>query len=185
MRWEALFADLEGELAAQRWQEIEATAAELTRGDRAQIALGQRLQAAVGTQVRVGLTGGGMMPMMLQSAAPEWLGGYDGAGSLIVTTRAIEMVDADLSRAAPPEEKPRVGASFAAACRSLSRRRELVAVTSVSGCMLAEGRIDLVGADYIEVTASLSVGGRRGSRLRRAIPMAAVQTVRAHRMAMD
>lgn len=185
MRWEALFADLEGELAAQRWEEIEATAAELTRGERAQISLGQRLQSAVGSEVRVGLAHGGSVTMTLQSAAPQWLGGYDGAGSLIVATHAIETVDADLNRAAPPEAYHRVGASFSAVCRSLSRRRETVSISSVSGRVLAEGRIDVVGADYLEIAPALSWDGSRRRGSRRALPFAAIQTMRAHRMALD
>lgn len=185
MRWEALFADLEGELAAQRWDEIESTAAELTRGDRAQIALGQRLRAALGRQIRLSLSHGEALSITLESAAPQWLGGYDSAGSLIVATHAIEAIDADLSRAEMPEEKRPLGASMATVCRALSRRRESVVVTSVSGRVLGEGRIELVGADYLEMGRSADVERRSRIATRRAIPFAAIQTVRAHRMALD
>ncbi|MGO1183666.1 hypothetical protein ACT3TB_16100 [Micrococcaceae sp. AOP34-BR2-30] len=185
MRWEALFTDLEGELSAQRWEEIEATAAELTRGERAQISLGQRLRGVLGRQVRLSLSHGSPVTMTLESAAQEWVGGYDGVGSLIVATHAIEAVDADLTRAAGSETSRRIGASFATVCRSLSRRRETVAITSVSGRALAEGRIDLVGADYLEVGLVTDWDGRRRAGARRAIPFMAIQTVRAHRLALD
>ena len=58
MRWEALFADLEGQLAAEQRRERDDEVAERTRRERALVTLPARLAAAVGAPVRISLVGG-------------------------------------------------------------------------------------------------------------------------------
>ena len=58
MRWEGLFADLEGQLAAEQRRERDDEVAERTRRERALVTLASRLAAAVGDHVGLGLVGG-------------------------------------------------------------------------------------------------------------------------------
>src|SRR5688500_11997252 len=57
MRWDRLFADLEGQLAAGERRELDDEVAERTRRERALVPLDERLAAAVGTPVVLGLLG--------------------------------------------------------------------------------------------------------------------------------
>lgn len=55
MRWDRLFADLEGQLAAGERRELDDEVAERTRRERALVTLDARLAEALGTPVVVGL----------------------------------------------------------------------------------------------------------------------------------
>lgn len=186
MRWDALFADLENQLVAERWETIEAEASELTRGQRAEVTLVQRFRAALGQRIRVTLAPAGeLSELTLQSAGPEWLGGYDAAGSLLIPSPVVLAVEGNLQRADTAEPKLRTGVSIAAAYRALSRRREPVGVVGISGSLLAEGTIDVVGADHFDIAQHPRDEVRRRARSRKTIPFAAVQLVRAHYRAFD
>ena len=58
MRWEGLFDDLEGQLAAEQRRERDDEVAERTRRERALVTLASRLAAGLGARVGIGLVGG-------------------------------------------------------------------------------------------------------------------------------
>ena len=58
MRWDRLFADLEGQLAAGERRELDDEVAERTRRERALVPLAERLASAFGSEVVLGLVGG-------------------------------------------------------------------------------------------------------------------------------
>ena len=58
MRWEGLFGDLEGQLAAGERRELDDEVAERTRRERALVPLPARLAAALGSHVGLTLRGG-------------------------------------------------------------------------------------------------------------------------------
>lgn len=59
MRWQDLFADLEGQAGALEWAEIDAEVADRTRGEIAQVTLLNRIRAQVGQHIALTTSGAG------------------------------------------------------------------------------------------------------------------------------
>ena len=73
MRWDRLFAELEG-----RFDELADEQAAAERADRERVAIGavtalERLAGALDQQVRVGLAGGAVVSGELRAVGPDWL----------------------------------------------------------------------------------------------------------------
>lgn len=187
MRWNGLFADLEAQLQFGRWEAVEQDAAELTRGLWAELTLMDRIRAALGQRVRLVLAGGRSQSLHLRAVGPAWIGGFDDVGSLIIPRGAIVGIDTDLNRAEIPSRPLRAGPSILAIYRALARRREPVQLLSNDGATLAEGTIDRVGKDHIDVALHARDEFRRSSALHgmRIIPTDAIQLVRASPMGLD
>src|SRR6478736_106449 len=73
MRWEGLFADLEGQLAAEQRRERDDEVAERTRRERALVTLPARLAAAVGGPLRIILVGGRQVDGDLEDLGEDWV----------------------------------------------------------------------------------------------------------------
>ncbi len=73
MRWEGLFADLEGQLAADQRRERDDEVAERTRRERALVTLSSRLAAGVGDRVGLGLVGGHRIEGTLGDLGEDWV----------------------------------------------------------------------------------------------------------------
>lgn len=187
MRWNDLFADLEAQMEFGQWQSVEQDAAELTRGMWAELTLMDRLRAAMGQQVRVVLQDGRMQPIQLQAVGPTWIGGVDDMSAVIVLRDAILGVDADLKAATVPSRPLQAGPSVAAIYRALARRREAIQVVGRNGVVIAEGTIDRVGEDHIDVALHSRDEFRRSSVLQgmRILPFDAILLVRASPMGLD
>jgi hypothetical protein len=181
MRWDGLFADLEAQLAQGQWQDTEAEAAEMTRGERAGIALVDRIRGALGTTLQVQLGEGERLPMTLSTVGETWLGGSDPGGSLLVNLDAVLAVDAPLASATPEHSPGRRRLGIASAYRTLSRARAGVVVVGRDGRSLGEGTIDRVGRDHFDLAVHPRDEHRRGRNVRglRVIPFSAVQLVRS------
>ena len=92
MRWDRLFADLEGQLAAGERRELDDEVAERTRRERALVPLAERLASAFGSQVVLGLVGGVRVSGVLADLGDGWLllrptGGRD----LLVPLPAVDL----------------------------------------------------------------------------------------------
>ena len=187
MRWNDLFADLEAQLQFGHWEAVEQDAAELTRGLWAELSVMDRLRGALGQPVRLLLTDGQTKALELKSVGPSWIGGMDAMSSLILMREAILGIDTVLSRAVVPSRPLQAGPSVLAIYRALARRREPVQVISRSGLTLAEGTIDRVGKDHIDVALHARDEFRRSTAMRgsRIIPTEAIQLVRASPMGLN
>ena len=110
MRWEALFADLEGRLAAEERRELDDEVAERTRRERALVELDARLCAATGSSLRIGLVGGSGVHGELLDVGDGWLLVRAGTGAreVLVPTRRSPLVDRS---AVSPSRDGRPGAS--------------------------------------------------------------------------
>ena len=101
MRWEGLFADLEGRFAAEERRELDDEVAERTRRERALVTLADRLAASVGSPVRLALTTGTAMGGTLLDLGAEWLlvRADHSSREVVVPLAAVRSVT-DLSRRA-------------------------------------------------------------------------------------
>jgi len=151
MRWEGLFADLEGQLAAEQRRELDDEVAERTRRERALVTLHGRLAASVGAQLRLGLTGGLDLTGTLIDLGAEWLlvRTETGGREVVVPVAAVSSVaglgqDADDGRSARRF-------TLGYALRALSRDRATVAVRVTGGGPALVGTIDAVGADHLDL----------------------------------
>lgn len=187
MRWNDLFADLEAQLLFGQWEAVEQDAAELTRGMWADLTLMDRLRAALGRRLRFVLRDDRLQNVELKVVGPTWVGGFDGTSAVIIPRNAIIGVDTDLSRAHVPARPLQAGPSILAIYRMLARRREPLQIFSVQGKLLAEGTIDRVGKDHIDVALHAREDFRRSSALQglRIISTEAVQLVRASPRGLD
>lgn len=182
MRWEALFADLDGQLAAADAAELAAEVTDRSRREVARLHLGDRARVAVGAQLTVGLGAAGSPTGRLVRSGPDWwlLSGQGGVDQL-VCTGAITWVTGLPALAGEPTEVSAVQArlGLAYALRGIARDRSAVTVILRDGTTLA-GTIDRVGADFIDLAEHAPGEARRASAVRggRTVPLAALAVVR-------
>ena len=170
MRWEALFADMEAQLAAGRLADVRADVAELARAERSSVTLVARARASIGRPVRV-LVATDAIEGELVDAAPQWL---------LVATSPVRRALVPVAAVAgivglAPHAAPATGAvesrlGLGHALRALARDRVAVRVRARDGDLT--GRIERVGADHLDL-ADLG-GAGRGTW---AVPFASLRTV--------
>lgn len=156
-------------------------AAELTRGYQSELTMMDRLRGAVNAPIRLRLGVDDYESLRVAVVGRDWLGGETASGSVIVPIMAILSVDSPLSGANAAVSKLRQAPSLASVMRILSRRREVVQLVGAEGVTLAEGTIDRVGADHVDV-AIHAIDERRRSRSvigYRVIPLSSLAIVRA------
>lgn len=187
MRWNDLFADLEAQLEFGRWQSVEQDAAELTRGMWAELTMMDRLRGALGQHIRVVLQDGRTQSLDLHAVGPTWLGGSDESGAVLISRDAMLGIEGQLQRATVPSRPLRAGPSMAAIYRALGRRREALQIVGLHGGVIAEGTIDRVGEDHMDVVLHARDEFRRASAVQgfRVIPFDAVLFVRSSPMSLD
>ena len=93
MRWEGLFADLEAQLAQGHWQDTEAEAAEMTRGERAGITLADRIRGALGATLQIQLAEGDRLEMRRDGALRDVIADRFGFQLAAVTPHATWWYD--------------------------------------------------------------------------------------------
>ncbi len=168
MRWDALFADLEGQFEAHEGAQFHADVADLTRAERASISLAARFMAAVGRPVTVTVTTGEHVAGAVADATAQWVLLTSAGAQVLIPAHAIAGVQGVPPVAAVISEVDR-RVTLGHALRALSRDRVRVTVRTVAAT--ASGTIDAVGADYLDVMTDVS-----GVRT---LPFAAVVTVRS------
>ena len=121
MRWEGLFADLEGQLAAEERRELDDEVAERTRRERALVTLADRLAGAVGSTVRLGLGAGLHVQGDIADLGDGWVLLRDPATGRehLVPTAAVVTVSALGARVETARAARRFGLGYA--LRALSR----------------------------------------------------------------
>lgn len=151
MRWEGLFADLEGQLVADARRQLDDEVAERTRRERALVTLADRLGASLGSGVRLTLIGGTGIVGDLVDLGKDWLLVRTDAAAreVLVPASAVATVSGLSSRSSHTRSARRFGLGYA--LRVLSRDRATVAVTLAGGRPVVRGTIDAVGADHLDV----------------------------------
>ncbi|HEV2891695.1 MAG TPA: hypothetical protein VGX28_15085 [Frankiaceae bacterium] len=179
-RWAALFADLEGELAASEAAELEAEVRDRARREVARLHLADRLASALGHPVTVTAHGAGMLRGTLADAAPEWLLLAEAPGrELLVPIRNVLAVDGLGALSEEPSGTTR-RLTLSYALRALARRRSPVTLTLTDGSTVS-GTFDRVGGDFAELAEHPPNEPRRPQAVRRTrtIPATAIAVVRS------
>lgn len=194
MRWDRLFAELEG-----RFDEMADEQAAAERADRERVAAGsvtalERLAGALDQQVRVGLAGGATVVGALRAIGPDWLlVAEERQRECVLPWRSVAVVHGVTAATGPAPAGLDLRLDLRYALRGLARDRAPVQV-AVSGWTGAgepstragaagefTGTIDRVGADFIEVALHAAWEPRRAGAVRSValVPLASILLVRA------
>jgi hypothetical protein len=174
MRWDELFADLEGQLeqglgAEEREAELEEERLRIGRAT-----LRDRIAALVGDPLplRVRLVDGALIELLPRTVGRDWASG-DLAGTAaqavvpVAAVAALLPTPAQLERSLAPVAlgavPDRIGLAFV--LRDLARRRRGVQVTTVDGVLA--GTVDRVGRDHLDLAVHPADGWRRTSAVAR------------------
>jgi hypothetical protein len=154
-RWDALFADLEAQLAAHEQAARDGEVAELTRAEQASIPLVDRLRATIGSVVGLELRGGETVTGVLRTVASAWIlldgHGARGATEHLVPLAAVN-VATGVSRRGTPSTSRLDALGLGSGLRVLQRDRARVVVRTESGQRV--GRIARVGQDHLDLEES-------------------------------
>ena len=183
MRWDALFADLDGQLAAGDAAELAAEVTDRSRREVARLQLADRARASAGAEVTVGVGAAGVVSGRLARSAAEWwlLTGPGGADQLVCAA-AIGWVSGLPALAGDPAAvsvvESRLGLGYA--LRGIARDRSAVTLLLRDGSALT-GTIDRVGADFVDLAEHAPGEARRAASVRggRTVPFAALALVLA------
>ena len=183
MRWDALFDDMEAQLAARQRLDFEAEIAERALVDSAGVELADRLRGSLGLSIRVHLFSGAAFEGVLSHAGSEALV-LDEPQHQVLIPYAAAAQYVGLSRVAvsePSTVRRRLG--LGSALRGLARNRARVAIFVSHGRAEAtlHGVIDTVGRDFLELALTREGEDRRQVNARQvvAIPFGALAGVRS------
>ena len=183
MRWQALFDDLEGQLAAAYAAELAGEVADRTRREAALLRLVDRLRAAQGAVVAVSLPGAGSLRGRLLDAGADWLLLDEGGGrEVLVPLSAVLGISGLGSQTAAPDGGPvakRLDLRWA--LRGLARSRSGVALGLADGTLVT-GTLDRVAQDHLDLAEHGLGEARRAAVVRqvRVVPLSAVALVRSN-----
>ncbi|MFP5313045.1 MAG: hypothetical protein ACLGH7_11705 [Actinomycetes bacterium] len=185
MRWDALFNDMESQLAEADRLALDTEVNERTRAELVHLPLEYRLRAAVGYRIGVHLLCGELVRGGLTHAGADALVLDEDQHQVLVPYAAVARC-VGLGRHAMPEASTvRRSIGLAHSLRGLARDRAELAVTlggGAGGIRLA-GVIDRVGRDYIDLAAVAPGEARRSQSVREvsAIPFSALAMIRSRR----
>ena len=185
MRWDALFNDMESQLAESEQLALESEISERTRAEFVEMDLVGRLRGALGYQVTVFLACGESFRGTLSYAGAEALVLEENQHQVLIP-HAAAVRYAGLGRLSLDEgSSVRRSLGLAHSLRALARDRSELSIilTTSSGAVRVEGVIDRVGKDYVDVAAVVPGEPRRASHVTQVstVPFAALAAVRSRR----
>lgn len=182
VRWEELFADLEGQAEAAHAAELAAEVAERTRREIGRLRLVDRLRAAPGATVVVRLRGAGALQGTVADVGSDWvlLEEPDGGGALVPLREVLALSGVGARSELPGAEgavEERLDLRYA--LRRLVRDRAAVQVVLVDGTVVA-GTLDRVAADHVDLAQHEPDQVRRARAVRQVllVPVSALALVR-------
>lgn len=187
MRWDALFNDLEAQIAEGDRLVVETEISERARAETALVALADRLRGSLSAQVIVSLICGRTFQGALSHAGAEALVLNEARHQVLIPYAAVARYTGlgRLSLTEPSLVRQRIG--LPSALRGLARNRTELAVTlrwpreTDNGLT---GVIDRVGSDFFDLALVSPGEARRASQVRQVatIPLAALSAVRSWNM---
>jgi hypothetical protein len=189
MRWQRLFADLEGQFEEHETAADRAESASRARAEVGAISLADRLRGSVGRPVSLRCRGAGQVAGRLVEVGADWLLLEDEqARSTLVALAAVRAVSGLGRQTAVSEDRGVVRArlDLRRALRALARDRAAVQVVLDDGLSLS-GTVDRVGADHVELAEHPVDQPRRAEAVQgvRAVVIAAVALVRSGPAGLD
>jgi hypothetical protein len=190
MRWDALFSDLETQLAASSRLDLDADIAERMRVEASTVELADRLRGSLGLPIGVQVATGSVFEGTLSHAGSQALV-LQGLRHQFLVPYAAAVQFTGLSRLAvgePSRVRQRLG--LASALRGLARDRTRLSVLAgrgATGESVLHGVIDRVGRDHLDLAVTEDGEDRRASNVRHAvtIPFSALAALRSERNAED
>lgn len=186
MRWDALFDDLENQMAAGERLDLDSEITERARTEASAVELADRLRGSLGLAISVQLASGSILEGTLSHAGSQALV-LDEPRHQVLVPYSSAVRYTGLSRLAvgePSRVRQRLG--LASALRGLARDRSALAVI-VSGGPTGEtmfhGVIDRVGRDYLDLAVTGAGEERRAANVLQlaTIPLSAVAGIRSAR----
>lgn len=182
MRWEHLFADLEGQADAVAAAELAAEVADRTRREVGRLRLVDRLRAARGTRLVLRVGGAGVLTGSVVDVGADWvlLEEPDGRGALVPLAGVVALSGVGARSELPGSEgavEERFDLRFA--LRRLVRDRATVEVVLTDGTAVA-GTFDRVAADHVDLAQHEAGQARRARAVRQVllVPLTALALVR-------
>lgn len=183
VRWQALFDDLEAQLAAAEAAELAGEVAERSRLEVGRLRLADRLIAATGAALTVRLPGTEPVRGTLLDAGVDWLLIDTGSGvEVLVPLAAVLGVSGAGARTAAAEGSGVVSRRLDLrwALRGLVRSRAGVSVVLRDGSTVS-GTLDRVGADHVDLAQHAAGEARRAAAVTGVLllPLSALVLVRS------
>jgi hypothetical protein len=182
VRWEQLFADLEGQADAALRAEREAEVAERTRQEVGRLRLVDRLRAAHGARLVLRVLGAGVLTGTVADVGADWvlLEEPDGRGALVPLAGVVALSGTGARSELPGSEgavEQRLDLRYA--LRRLVRDRATVEVVLGDGTTVA-GTLDRVAADHVDLAQHGVDEARRARAVRQVLllPVSALALVR-------
>lgn len=164
MRWDALFEDMEAQLASEHLLGLESEISERARVETAGIELSDRLRGAIGQKIDVKLRSGTLVSGTLSHVGSEWLVLDEGRHQWLVPGEAVLTYQGLGRQARASQSKTVQRLGLASALRMLSRDRSEVAVHllgSTSEERAMRGVVDRVGKDHFDLAVMMPGEVRR------------------------
>lgn len=168
MRWDALFGDMEAQLASERLLGLESEISERARVELAGIDVSDRLRGAIGQKIDVKLRSGTQVSGTLSHVGCESLVLDEGLHQWLVPVAAASMYQGLGRQARSGQSTASLRLGLASALRMLARDRAELAVhllESARGEATMRGVIDRVGKDHFDLAVTLPGEVRRSGKV--------------------
>ena len=165
MRWDALFRDMEAQLAASAAVDAESEVSDRVRIESGGISLQDRLRSQSGKQLVFDLGTAGMLRGILRHVGEGWVSLEQERGAALAVLSHVIAIRGMDRFASPTAGKVRLGVT--SALRSIARDRSAVVVRSVGASeeRTLHGTIDRVGSDFLELAVVPSDQPRRNANV--------------------
>lgn len=168
MRWDALFEDMEAQLASERLLGLESEISERARVELAGIDVSDRLRGAIGQKIDVKLRSGTQVSGTLSHVGSESLVLDDGLHQWLVPATAALTYQGLGRQAKSGQSTASLRLGLASALRMLARDRAGLAVHLLESAReeaTMRGVIDRVGKDHFDLAVTLPGEVRRSGNV--------------------
>ncbi|KAD4060514.1 hypothetical protein GD627_05635 [Arthrobacter yangruifuii] len=165
MRWDALFGDMEAQLAAAAGLAAESEISERVRMELGGIRLQDRLRSQSGRELLFELGAAGTVQGILRHVGEGWVVLEQERGAVLAVLSHVVAIRGMDRFAGGPAGHVRLG--VASALRSIARDRSPVVIRSAGAAAerALHGTIDRVGSDFLELAVTPSDLPRRSTNV--------------------